>query len=174
MRQIEILRYSCPQCNADLAVQAVDFSYDSTNGEATKTSYRCIGCLEEFYSIEEAYVSEPDKTPEYICPFCHDKCVYLSLKDDWTDYWKCLSCKVSYCQSLNPSWKGIEMTNMYTTLNSRMYVLRQFLNENRSRIDMLPEDEEDTIVIAKDFDFLFPNITPSNIQQKLLTYLVFS
>lgn len=174
MRQIEILKYSCPQCNADLMTQAVDFSYNHSDGSKTKTTYQCIGCLEEFYSIEEAHVAEPDKAPEYICPYCHDKCAYLSLKDDWTDYWKCLPCKVSFCQTLDPVYKGMEIINMYTTIKGKLYVLRQFLRDGRSRVDMLPEDEDDTIVIAKDFDFLFPNITPANIQQKLLTYLVFS
>jgi len=176
MKQIEILKYSCPQCNADLAVQAVDFSYDSTNGEKTKTTYRCMRCYEEFYSIEEAYVAPEDKTPEpkYICPYCHQPCSYLSLKDDWTDYWKCLSCKVSFSDTYSANHKGIDTVNMYTTIKGKLYVLRQFLRENRSRVDMLPEDPEDTIVIAKDFDFLFPNILPSNIQDKLLTYLVFS
>ena len=174
MRQIELLSYSCPQCNGQLHVKSVDFSYESTVGTATKTSYQCIGCLEQYYTIEQAHVAEPEKAPEYICPYCHQQCSYLSLKDDWTDYWKCLPCKVSFSQSFNPNWQGIEMSNMYTTISGRMYVLRQFFNENRSRIDMLPEDEEDTIVIAQAFDFLFPNITPANIQQKLLTYLVFS
>lgn len=174
MRQIEILQYSCPQCNASLFVQGVDFSYDSANGAKTKTSYQCLGCREEFYSIEQAHVAEADKAPEYHCPYCHQLCDYLSLKDDWTDYWKCLPCKVAFCQTYNANTIGIDTINMYTTIKDRLYVLRQFIRENRSRVDMLPEDEEDTIVIAKDFDFLFPNVLPSNIQEKLLTYLVFS
>jgi hypothetical protein len=124
--------------------------------------------------MEQAYVAPPDKTPEYNCPYCHQQCTYLSLKDDWTDYWKCLPCKVAFCETYSANHKGIDTVNMYTTINDKLYVLRQFLRENRSRVDMLPADEEDTIVIAKDFDFLFPNILPSNIQQKLLTYLVFS
>lgn len=174
MRQIEILKYSCPQCNADLITQAVDFSYDATHGEVTKTSYQCRGCKEEFYSLEEAYVAPPEKTPEYLCPYCHQQCTYLSLKDDWTDYWKCLPCKVAFSYMFSPNHKGIDTVNMYTTINDKLYVLRQFLREGRSRVDMLPADEEDTIVIAKEFGFLFPNVLPSNIQQKLLTYLVFS
>jgi len=174
MRQIEILKYSCPQCNADLATQGVDFSYDSTSGQQTRTNYQCIGCREQFYSIEEAYVAPTEKAPKYTCPYCHQPCSYLSLKDDWTDYWKCLPCKVAFSQTHDPKHAGIDTINMYTTIKDKLYVLRQFLRENRSRVDMLPEDEDDTIVIAKDFNFLFPNMLPSNIQQKLLTYLVFS
>lgn len=180
MRQIELLKYSCPVCNADLIINGVDFSYDKDKGKKTKTRYKCIGCHDQFYSIEWAYVSSPDKTPEHICPYCHEQlCLYLSLKDDWTDYWECLPCKVSF-QNGNistypvPKENYIEIVNMYTTINDKLYVLRQFIKENRSRIEMLPADEEDTVVIAQDFDFLFPNVLPTNIQQKLLTYLVFS
>jgi len=174
MRKIEILQYSCPQCNADLIVKAVDFLYNQMDGEKTKTSYQCIGCREEFYSLEQAHVSNTSLTPEYKCPYCHQQCSYLSLKDDWTDYWKCLPCKVAFQQTYSANFAGIDTINMYTTIKGKLFVLRQFLRENRSRIDMLPEDPEDTIVIAKDFNFLFPNLLPSNIQEKLLTYLVFS
>jgi DNA-directed RNA polymerase subunit RPC12/RpoP len=174
MRQIETMEYSCPVCAADLICQAVDFSYDNTNGENTKTSYQCIGCGGVFYSIEQAYVAEPDKTPEFICPYCKQQADYLSLKDDWTDYWKCPPCKVSFQSTYRTDWKDVDIINMYTTIKTRLYVLRQFLSLNRSRVDMLPADPEDTVVIACDFDFLLPNVLPSNIHEKLLTYLVFS
>ena len=174
MRQINLLEYSCPHCNADLIVHGVDFNYESVNGEATQTTYRCIGCLNFFYTIEQAHVASEDSRPEYKCPYCQKQCSYLSLKDDWTDYWKCIDCKASYQGTYSPVNTGIDTLNMYTTINNKLYVLRQFMHENRSRVDLLPEDPEDTIVIAYNFDFLFPNITPSNIQQKLLTYLVFS
>ncbi len=174
MRQIDICEYGCPYCNGNLIVQGVDFSYEAVSGESTKTTYRCAGCYEEFYSVEEAHVAEPERAPEYKCPYCGQSCKYLSLKDDWTDYWKCAPCKVSFSESYNPNTKGIEIVNMYTTINDKLYVLRQFMKDGTSRVDLLPEDEEDTIVIAYQFNFLFPNINPSNIQNKLLTYLVFS
>ncbi len=174
MRKIELLKYNCPLCNADLITRSVDHTHNATNQEVTKTNYRCIGCMEEYYSLEEPYTASPEKSPEYKCPYCNQLCTYMSLKDDWTDYWKCLPCKVSFSQSMMPNWKGIDTINMYTTLKGKLYVLRQFLSDNRSRIEMLPEDEEDTVVIAKEFKFLMPAVTPSNIQTKLLTYLVFS
>lgn len=173
MRQIEILQYTCPLCNAQLSCQAVDHYYTPDGGKST-TRFKCIGCMEEFYSQEEAHVAEPDKSPKLDCPYCNVPCTYLSLRDDWTDYWKCLPCKVSYEQSFHPDHSGIETTNMYTTIRGHLYVLRQYHWENRSRLEMLPENLDDTVVIAMMFPFLFPNVTPANIENKILTYLVFS
>jgi len=174
MRQINFLEYGCPYCNADLVVHGVDFSYESVNGESTKTTFQCVGCKEFFYTIEDAHVSSPDRTPEYKCPYCLQQCTYLSLKDDWTDYWKCNPCKTSFSQSYSPDYKGIDIVNMYATINDKLYVLRQFTRSGTSRIDLLPQNEDDTIMIVKEFNFLFPNVLPSNIQTKLLTYIVFS
>jgi hypothetical protein len=157
-----------------LVVHRVDFSYESVNGESIKTTFQCVGCLEFYYTLENTHVANPDNTPEYKCPYCQNQCSYLSLQDDWSDYWKCVPCKTSFTQTYNPNHSVIEIVNMYTVINNKIYVLRQFLYENRSRVDLLPADEEDTIVIAHEFNFLFPNVTPTNIQQKLLTYLVFS
>lgn len=172
MRQIEILKYTCPLCNAQLSCQATDFSNDSVG--STKSMFKCIGCMEEFYSQEQAYVSPPEKTTEFLCSFCKKQCLNMHLKDDWTEYWKCIECKMSYEMCMHPDYQGVERTNMYTTLHGNLYVLRQFHFENRSRVEMLPEKLEDTVVIAREFPFLMPTVTPTNIQEKLLTYLVFS
>lgn len=169
MRQIEILQYTCPLCNAQLSCQAVDH-YE----EYTRTLFKCMGCMEEFYSQEQAHVAEPDKTPKFACPFCEKQCTYLSLQDDWTDYWKCLPCKVSYERSFHPEHEGLETTNMYTEIRGHLYVLRQYHWEDRSRVELLPENLEDTVVIAREFPFLMPTVTPTNIKEKLVTYLVFS
>lgn len=174
MRQINFLEYGCPYCNADLHVHSVDFSHESINGESTKTTFQCIGCKEFFFTIEAAYVAPVDKAPEYKCPYCQAPCTYLSLKDDWTDYWKCTPCKTSYSQTYNPQHKGIDTVNMYATINNKLFVLRQFIHSETSRIDLLPGNEDDTIIIVNSFNFLFPNVTPANIQTKLLTYIVFS
>jgi hypothetical protein len=169
MRQIEILQYTCPLCNAQLSCQAIDHFEDFS-----RTTFKCMGCMEEFFSQEKPHIADAGSAPYMDCMFCGQQCTYMSLKDDWTDYWKCLPCKVSYEESFHPDHKGLETSNMYTTLHGHLYVLRQWLWENRSRIEMLPEDLDDTVVIAREFPFLFPNMTPTNIQEKLLTYLVFS
>lgn len=174
MRRLEKFEYDCPVCAAPLVVHGTDFCYQVDKGEETKTTYKCGGCGEMWSYIEKAYISPEDVAPQFNCMFCKQKCHYLSLKDDWSDYWKCLPCKVSYEQRINNhEWNGINTINMYTMIKDNLYVLRQHLDLVKSSIVMLPEDIDDTIVTASEFLFLMPNITPSNIQSKLLTYLVF-
>lgn len=174
MRQIELREYSCPICNADLHQVGVDFSYQADKGEDTKTTYQCQGCNEKFCTKEEAHVSKPEEQPAFNCRYCGKRCSYLSLCDDWSDYFKCINCKVSYERRYDPGFPDVQTINMYTVLNGNLYVMRQFIDQNRTRVEMLPNDIEDTVVIAQEFAFLIPNITPSNIQDKLLTYLIFS
>lgn len=180
MRKVEILQYTCPNCNGDLIPDGVNFSFGNPGEEQTKQHYRCSGCSEQFYSIEEAHVLPAEKTPEFTCFYCGKQCTYLSLKDDWTDYWKCLPCKVSYSQFYDPTWKssptqkGVNTISLFTTINNKMYVLRQFLDKGTSRVEMIPEDEEDTVVIVYEFKFLLSSVTPSNIHIKLPVYMLFS
>jgi hypothetical protein len=175
MRQIQLREYSCPICNADLHQIGVDFSYRQDKGEETKTTYQCQGCNERFCSVENAHVEmRVGVTPEFACRFCGKQCSYLSLADDWSDYFRCLPCRVSYERRYSPGFPDVQTINMYTELNGNLYVMRQFIDQNRTRVEMLPSDIEDTVVIAQEFSFLIPNITPSNIQEKLLTYLIFS
>lgn len=173
-RQIELDEYSCPICNDDIAATGVDFSYEKDEANQTKTTYKCLGCSEKFYSIEYATEAHSGKTPHFLCLFCGKQAKYLSLKNDWTDYWKCLPCKASFEQSYSPHYEGIQTVNMYTNIGGHLYVLRQFMEDKRARIEMLPEDPEDTVVIAYEFEFLLPNVTPANISEKIKTYLVFS
>lgn len=172
MRQIELREYSCPICNADLYQVGVDFSYQKDKGEETKTTYQCQGCKEKFCSIEDAHVAK--EQPLFDCRYCGKRCSYLSLCDDWSDYFKCLDCKVSYERRYDPGFPDVQTINMYTTIKGHLYVMRQFIDQNRTRVEMLPEKLDDTVVIAQEFQFLIPNITPFNIQDKLLTYLIFS
>lgn len=172
MRKIEILTYTCPLCNGDLACAALDFSFKKELGGRTKTSYKCMACGEGFYSLEEA--AEITTTPDFNCPYCKEKTANLNLKDDWSDYWKCVPCKVSFERTYSPAFEGIRTVNMYTVLHGSLYVLRQFMDTQKSRIEMLPEDPDDTVAIAQEFEYLFPNVNPTNIQDKLATYLIFS
>jgi hypothetical protein len=172
-RRLETFEYSCPICTADLVVVGVDFNHFS-NEDESKTTFACTGCKERFHHIEKPYVSPKDKTPEFKCQYCGGQCSNLALTDDWTDYWKCLSCRTSYEHRYDPGYQDVQTINMYTTINGHVYVMRQFMDRIKTRIEMLPEDVEDTVVIAQEFSFLLPSVTPINIQDKLLTYIIFS
>lgn len=172
MRKIEVGRYNCPKCNADLLTNAVDFYFD---GQTMSTSqWKCTGCHEEFYSVEQPYVATPDKSPPFMCPYCEQDAIYVSLYDDWSDYWKCIPCRVTFERCWMTHQSGIHTVNMYALLDSNLYVLRQYLQENKSRIDLLPRNLDDTVIIAKEFPYLLPSVIPINIKEKLKTYLVFS
>lgn len=168
MRNIEIGKYTCPRCNASLLTIAEDLMC----GIQMTTRYKCAGCHEEYYSIE--YINTVKQPPELKCPFCKKPADYFVVSDSWVDYWKCLPCRSTFEQMYTLKHEGLTTIQMYTNIRNKLYVLRQFLSINKSRIEMLPENIEDTVVIAQDFAFLLPSVTPENIQEKLMTYLVFS
>lgn len=172
MRKIEVGRYNCPKCNADLLISTVDFCFDDR--PETTTRWKCRGCREEFYSLERPYVASKEKGPHFMCPYCERDATYVALCDDWSDYWKCIPCRVSFEQSWFSEFTGVHTVNMYTNINGNLYVLRLFFRENKSRIDMLPQELEDTVMIAKEFPFLLSNVIPINVKEKLQTYLLFS
>ena len=155
MRKIEILTYTCPSCNGDLSCAALDFSFNKELGGRTKTSYICMACGDWFYSMEEA----AEEISDFPCLYCQEKATYLSLRDDWSDYWKCIPCKVSFERTYSPTFDGVRTINMYTVLHGSLYVLRQFMDKDKSRIEMLPENPDDTVAIAQEFEYLFPNVT---------------
>ena len=172
MRKLESFQqpYSCPNCTGDLWPVSTDFSYDQEHGGRTRVTVKCQACQEKFFCDESAHIRKSN----FPCRFCGLQCESLSLVDDWTSYYKCIPCKVSYEHQYDPGFKDITVINMYTKINSNLYVMRQYMRDGWTQIEMLPPDPEDTIVIAQRFDFLLPNINPTNIDQKLLTYLLFS
>lgn len=177
-RRLDAFEYTCPLCTGELVVQGVDFSYHTDNGVANeaecKTTFQCSACKERFHHIEKPYVAPKEKTAEFKCRYCGKQCSNISLTDDWTDYWKCLPCKVSFEHRYDPGYPDVQTINMYAVVNSHLYVMRQFMDRGRTRIELLPENVEDTVQIACEFPFLLPSVNPSNIQDKLLTYLIFS
>ncbi len=173
-RNLQAFEYNCPVCSADLVVQGVDFSYHAGGEAESRSTFECSACKERFSYIEKPYVAPADKTPEFKCRYCGKQCHNVSLTDDWTDYWKCLPCKVSFEHRYDPGYPDVQTINMYTMFNGRLYVMRQFMDRSKTRVEMLPENVEDTVMIVHDFPFLLPNINPSNIHDKLLTYLIFS
>lgn len=173
MRKIEVGIYNCPKCNADLFCTATDMYFMSKDVVKTRCNFKCLGCGTEFYSMELTGVGAPN-SPVYICQYCEKRTEYIPLRDSWADYWKCVPCQVSFEQTWMSSRTGIDVINMYTNLQGNLYVLRQYLHSSKSRVELLPENLEDTVVIAQEFPYLLPTVNPANIREKLLTYLLFS
>lgn len=172
-RKLEQFEYSCPSCTGELVVVGIDFNYDDIESRC-KSTYECIACKERFYHVEEPHITPENKAAKYRCQYCGKQCANLGLANDWTDYWKCVPCKVSYESGYVPGRPDLQTINMYTTINGHLYVMRQFMHRIKTRIEMLPDDVDDTVVIAHEFPFLLPSVNPANIQNKLLTYLIFS
>lgn len=106
------------------------------------------------------------------CDFCNQ---LLTVNDGCDGHWSvCLACNVSFQATYATDWTTTDIISMQTYINGRTYVLRQFLSLKASRVDIIPDDPEDTIIIACNFNFLLPSVTPTNIRDKLLTYLIFS
>jgi transcription elongation factor Elf1 len=173
IRTLETFDYSCPFCTSDLIVVGVDFSHNFEISEARST-FECSGCKETFYYIEKPHIRPKEMTEKFHCRYCNRRCTNYSLADDWTDYWKCDSCNVSYEHRYNPGLPDTQIINMYTTINNRLHVMRQFMDQIKTSIEILPDNVNGAIIAAQEFPFLFPNINPSNIQNKIKTYLIFS
>jgi ribosomal protein L37AE/L43A len=109
------------------------------------------------------------------CPYCNKTLDNMSVIDDWYNYWRCNNCKVSHEEIIYaPNHFVSKSSSMYCEIKGKIYCLHQFYNYNFSRIELIPKNLNDTIIIVAEFNFLFPNVTPQNISQKLSTYILFS
>src|SRR5579885_3084128 len=162
--------YKCSLCKGDL----IPRSNNPLPDGQIWTHFQCLTCQADHYYTEKPYVAPPNNRPDKPCKFCGKLCEYYGLADDWQDYWKCDSCQVHYS-----SWlRGLnepfgESVEIYTRIKDKTFCLRQYMPDNKSRLEMVPDDPEDTLLIIKDFDHLFPDVTPSNIQEKLPIYILF-
>ena len=160
--------YRCMECGADLVFISTDIL-----DVGSRTEYRCrnANCYTGYYEVGGELIHNADNRPQLDCPYCNQECEYISFKDDWADHWKCNHCQVQIDK--NP----FEEEKVYTLFykhNDRQFALRLFWQSKTSRIDYIPKDPEDTMVVVAYFDFLLDNVTPQNIHTKLPTYVIFS
>ena len=173
--QIDRGQYYCPSCKNELYVEGTDFINHVHGGVSgdTKINWKCFSCQEKFFTLEKSYVYPSDKAPQFNCLYCNGPTKFHSLFNDWTDYRKCDVCNVSFESSYSANHIGAETINLYTIINDRQYVVRQFMWQNKCRVDFIPEDINELVVKVAEFDFILPQVTPANIQEKLKTYILF-
>lgn len=127
------------------------------------------------------------KIEEFLnCQFCSQPTTWIV---SWNDgFWKCEDCLVNYLpnpkvvdlftdiQEMEIDYKfcNIREIHMYANIDGKQYLLRQFMNEGYSRIDLIPDCANDTTIIILELNFLLPSVTPFNIKEKLHTYIMFS
>jgi len=95
-----------------------------------------------------------------ICNFCNNVCEF-SLKE-WC---KCFICQVWY----NTSQNSIQFLAVE---NSKMYAIHILLEENKSNIYKYYNRGSEGYDLVTSFDYLL-SVTPTNLQEKLKTYLLF-
>jgi len=170
MIKMNKLEYYCLICSGEL----IALSANPIEDGQIMTHFQCISCQADHCYVEEPYIHPPEKTPAYNCKFCNQSCKYFSLKDDWSDYWRCDPCDTHYSQVLVGSDTMAWEMDMYTRVKGIKFCLRQFMQEKKSRLEQIPDNPDDTLIIIKDFDHLFPDVNPQNIQEKLPIYILFS
>src|ERR1700676_2790650 len=128
MKQLTLYEFSCQICFNDLMVTSMDLMVNETI-----TYFKCSRCSEQYFSSEIPNTST--KSPDFKCPFCQTTPLYLSLVNDWNDYWKCIQCDSSFEARYSEDWDGINVINIYSKFNDKLYCIRQFLAENITKIE---------------------------------------
>jgi hypothetical protein len=179
MRQIEVLQYTCPLCNAQLSCQAVDH-YE----EYTKTLFRCVGCLKEFYSQEKPHSRKAFNLSSFLmtnCEFC-GKELHLSHYEGGQKIavYDCTHCPVLTSFHFMTEVGNLATDNMRikTTFmldrNEHIYIWTNNYGKGISYITdvgvTLAKSGRDPLLIK------FPkimNINPQNVHEKFAFYIVF-
>jgi len=96
------------------------------------------------------------------CHYCQKECRHINISNN---HWRCLPCKVDY--------RGVE-TNIFGMINSTSYYFNIYNGPREFPVRImkgLPNDFAVNIVVNLTSR---PDITPSNVEEKLRTYLLFS
>lgn len=149
-------------------------SEDPLSEDRMLTHFICNVCKTSHAYIESLHVLPRTQSPEKLCQFCNQQLDYFAMKDSWNDYYKCDTCKAHYRSYLRDVNNICIDVYLYTKINGKTFCLRQFSDTGKSRVDIIPDNLDDTIIVVKEFDFLFPDVTPQNIQDKLPIYILFS
>jgi hypothetical protein len=117
------------------------------------------------------------------CTFCQKETVYVPLivknKDGKAtnrvfQVYYCYDCQAEYAY-----FGSIKNVHLYTTINNRMYRWSLELNGSMGRLWYVGEPGEPGVrpnrklELVKNFQSMFPTITPQNIQDKLKFILLF-
>lgn len=63
---------------------------------------------------------------------------------------------------------------MQCTIDGRCYQLEQDYVLKTARIVILPDTVDGTVIMVMDFDYLLKNVTPTNLEYKIKTSVLFS
>ncbi len=111
------------------------------------------------------------------CLYCENKCEVAhwdDLQARVVELWTCAHCPNKVLFAIDMSIGELTQTHISAVIKDKMYSV-QFLHWNNVCRINLVSNEDKTINnrLIKEFSF-HPDITPSNIQEKLPTILTFS
>lgn len=105
---------------------------------------------------------------QYPCHFCNKIC---EKGESWPDWLHCVKCKTSYLIGFS----GNVMTLFIDCLiEDKTFQLQMDYIHNYSRIVILPDSVDGTMIMVMDFPFLLKNVTPTNLVYKIKTSVLFS
>ncbi len=103
------------------------------------------------------------------CPFCKS---ILRKSEGFNRYWLlCDYCNVTYQQD---DTGNVEIIRFKTILNEEKYTLDLLLKNSISEILHIPFNIKKLPTVILRLPFLVKGITPSNCQDKIKTYIMFS
>lgn len=113
---------------------------------------------------------------KYICQFC-SRAAVLGMrignvrKDQMEEVHVCKKCDINFV--IGPSGTLLQM-HMNCRIKGQLYQLQLNYDENKSRILIIPDKVEDTIIMVTDFEGTSWKVTPNNLISKIETYVMFS
>lgn len=100
------------------------------------------------------------------CTFCNKNLIQGSF----TEWMYCQGCKASF----DIFGTIIGRIHMQCTIDGRCYQLEQDYVLKTARIVILPDTVDGTVIMVMDFDYLLKNVTPTNLEYKIKTSVLFS
>lgn len=166
---------NCPICSTNnIALHPSKPPYQQIVIPSKAKIYQCPNCKTHFYSVEpnKVYLI---KRPSFACKFCNNFCGNIKWTgSDTHEHWACQNCMTEY--KLRNSQPPIEVIDLYTRLNEHVYFISLITHQQKTEIyKMLPITDDDQFypeLISK-IDAL-ADVNPSNVNNKLKTYLIFS
>lgn len=113
---------------------------------------------------------------KYNCAFCNQECIQTFPNTTYDgcylpSWYSCECCNVGYQLDCDDK---LEVTRFYSPLKDKLYCLDLLHKFDQTAISLLPPGAHSVIVAMLTFQHIIPNITPSNCQNKIETYITFS
>jgi hypothetical protein len=110
---------------------------------------------------------------KFNCTFCQKPCrIVEMIPEEFISAWMdCDSCNVSFEIKGNNKCRR---TRFHVELKNLPYCLDLLHDRETTQILLLPPDPDETVIIVVTLPYLIDNLYPSNVKEKIKTYIMFS